>query len=67
MNIALDIVMLVCVSGGSNRQLASAIVELQIDHATSSSACFNPWQTRQLGCPDLSGGKVEEAAVFQVH
>ena len=64
MNIALDIVVLVCVSGGSNRQLVPAIVELQIDHAASSSACFNPWQSRQLGCPDLSGGKKRKSGSF---
>ena len=55
-NIALDSHACLRVRG---LQLAAwfLLVELQIDHATSSSACFDPWQSRQHGCLDLSGGK----------
>ena len=54
MNIALDSHACLRVRG---LQLAAFCFGGATDRPTSSSACFDPWQSRQHGCLDLSGGK----------
>ena len=56
-NIALDLGMRICVSGDPRSRLCRSYGGAPFDHTTSSSACFDPWQSWQLACPDLSGGK----------
>ena len=44
-NIALDLGMRICVSGDPHSRLCRSYGGAPFDHTTSSSACFDPWQS----------------------